>query len=76
MINKQTEVGEIVSVDGNIISVQLSDNIKSNMPVIDGVVYRVGQIGSFLKIPLGYANLYGIVTKIGAAAIPENLQNP
>jgi len=74
MINKHSEIGEVVSVTGNVISIQLSDNIKSNMPVIDGVVYRVGQIGSFLKIPLGYANLYGIVTQIGAAAIPDNLK--
>lgn len=68
-----TEIGEIVNVSGSIISVQLSDSIKSNTPVIDGVVYRVGQIGSFLKVPLGYSNLYGIVTQIGAAAIPDNL---
>jgi uncharacterized protein len=73
MISRQTEVGEIVSVKGNVISVQLSDGLRSNMPVIDGVVYRIGQIGSFLKIPLGYANLYGIVTQIGAVAMPENI---
>ena len=75
MISTLTEVGKIVSVTGNTISVQLSDGLKSNMPVIEGVVYRVGQIGSFLKIPLGYANLYGIVTETGAAAIPENLSD-
>lgn len=74
MKNIQTEVGEIISVTGNTITVQLSDTIKSNMPVIDGIVYRIGQIGSFLKVPLGYANLYGIVTQIGAAAIPEKLK--
>jgi DNA helicase HerA-like ATPase len=43
------------------------------MPVIGGIVYKIGQIGSFLKIPLGYANLYGIVNSTGAAAIPKNL---
>lgn len=74
MNNRQTEVGEIISVSGNTISVQLFDTIKSNMPVINGIVYRIGQIGSFLKVPLGYANLYGIVTQIGAAAIPEKLK--
>ncbi len=74
MSTSQTKIGEVVSVSGNVISVQLSDSIKSNMPIIDGVVYRIGQIGTFLKIPLGYANLYGIVTQIGAAAIPENLK--
>lgn len=70
----QTEIGEIVSVSGNTITVKLSDIIKSNMPIIDGVVYRIGQIGSFLKVPLGYANLYGIVTQIGASAIPDKLK--
>jgi len=70
----QTEIGKIISVSGNVITVQLSDTIKSNMPVIDGIVYRIGQIGSFLKIPLGYANLYGIVTQIGASAIPDKIK--
>jgi hypothetical protein len=72
--NKITEIGEIDSISGNNISVKLFDNIKSNMPIFDGVVYRIGQIGSFVRIPLGYANLYGIVTQIGSAAIPENLK--
>jgi DNA helicase HerA-like ATPase len=74
MKNIQTEVGEIISVSGNTITVQLADPVKSNMPIIDGVVYRIGQIGSFLKIPLGYSNLYGIVTQVGAAAIPEKMR--
>ena len=74
MTNIETEIGEIISVSGNVITVQLSDSIKSNMPVIDGIVYRIGQIASFLKIPLGYANIYGIVTQIGASAIPENIK--
>ncbi|HAO06126.1 MAG TPA: DUF853 domain-containing protein [Chryseobacterium sp.] len=72
--SKITEIGEIDSISGNSISVKLFDNIKSNMPVIDGVVYRVGQIGSFVRIPLGYANLYGIVTQIGSGAIPDSLK--
>ncbi len=74
MFNKQTEIGEIISVSGNTITVQLSDTLKSNMPVINGIVYRIGQIGSFLKVPLGYSYLYGIVTQIGANAIPERLK--
>ncbi|MDR2131641.1 MAG: ATP-binding protein, partial [Odoribacteraceae bacterium] len=73
--NKDTLIGQIASVTGNVISVKLLDNIKSTMPIIDGVVYRVGQIGSFLKIPLGYANLYGLVTNIGADAIPESMRD-
>lgn len=76
MLNsKITEIGQIDSISGNNISVKLLDNMKSKMPVIEGVVYKVGQIGSFVKISLGYANLYGIVTQIGSGAIPENLKD-
>ncbi len=66
-----TEIGSVESVIGNSISIRMQDAYPSNMPVIDGVVYRIGQIGSFVKIPLGYAQLYGIVTEVGASAIPE-----
>lgn len=70
----QSEVGEIISVNGNTITVQLSDSVKSNMPVIGGIVYRIGQIGSFLKVPLGYTSLYGIVTQTGASAVPDKIK--
>jgi DNA helicase HerA-like ATPase len=72
MNSKQTIIGEIISVNGNAISVHLLNTVKSNMIIIDGIVYRIGQIGSFLKIPLGYANLYAIVTQTGAAAMPDS----
>ncbi len=72
MNDRQTIIGEIKNVAGNDILVQLSDGLKSNMPVIDGIVYRVGQIGSFLKVPLGYTNLYGIVTQTGARPMPKS----
>ena len=75
MNNVRTEVGNVVSVSGNNVTVQLSNSVKSNSPIIDGIVYRIGQIGSFMKIPLGYTNLYGIVTQIGAAAIPDSLKD-
>jgi len=73
-VNKISEIGEIDSVSGNSITIKISDKLRSNMLIIDGVVYKVGQIGSFLKILLGYATLYGIVTQVGSAAIPENLK--
>jgi DNA helicase HerA-like ATPase len=39
--------------------------------MIDGHTYRVGQVGSFVRIPLGYQDLYGVVAEIGAAAAPQ-----
>ncbi len=74
-LSKITEIGEIDSINGNIVSVKMYDNQKSNIPIIDGIVYKIGQLGSFLKVPLGYTNLYGIVTQVGADAIPEKLKD-
>lgn len=68
-----TTIGIVKSVNGSKLSVKLSDDFKSSMPIINGVVYRIGQIGSFVRIPLGYAHLYGIVTQAGADAIPDKL---
>ena len=68
-----TIIGHVKSINGSRLSVKLSDDFRSSMPIIDGVVYRIGQIGSFVRIPLGYAHLYGIVTQAGADAIPEKL---
>lgn len=73
-IDKETLVGKIISINGNRIAVKMIESLKSTTPIINGLVYRVGQIGSFLRIPLGYANLYGVVTQIGADAIPESLK--
>jgi DNA helicase HerA-like ATPase len=35
--------------------------------------YRIGQVGSFVRIPQGYQNLYGIVAEVGASAAPAAL---
>lgn len=72
--NKETLIGKVASISGNQISVKMLESTKSLMPIIDGKIHRVGQLGSFLKIPLGYANLYGIVTQIGVDALPEALK--
>jgi hypothetical protein len=38
--------------------------------MVDGQSFRVGQIGAFLRVPLGYASLYGVCTQVGADAAP------
>lgn len=73
MKHNPTNIGQVESVSGNSVTIKMAGSYPSNMPIIDGTVYRIGQIGSFLKIPLGYANLYGLVTQAGALAMPEAL---
>ncbi|MFA6458500.1 MAG: ATP-binding protein [Patescibacteria group bacterium] len=71
--NNETFIGKVSSVTGSTLAIELDENIRSTLPIIDGVLYRVGQIGSFIRIPLGYVNLYGVITQAGSDAIPEKL---
>jgi len=69
-----TLVGHIGAVSGAGVSVRQSPTVDSGVAIIGGRSYRIGQVGSFVRIPQGYQNLYGIISEIGAKAIPEPLR--
>ena len=71
--NNKTFIGKVRSVTGSTLAIELDEGIRSTLPIIDGVLYRVGQIGSFVRIPLGYTDLYGVIVQAGSDAIPEKL---
>lgn len=62
-----TYLGAVTAVSGATISIRLAQSLASGIAVIGGQTYRVGQVGSFIRIPQGYQDLYGIVTEIGAS---------
>lgn len=33
----------------------------------------MGQVGGFVRIPLGFVNLYGVISQVGASAVPTQL---
>jgi hypothetical protein len=47
--------------------------VSSGISIIGGKSYKIGQVGSFARIPQGYHDLYGLVSEAGANAIPEAL---
>ena len=65
-----TYVGQVASVAGGIVRVRLRDDLLSTLILIRGESYRVGQIGAFFRIPLGYAQLFAVCTQVGADAAP------
>ena len=65
-----TYVGQVASVTGGIVRVRLRDDMPSTLVMIEGNSYRVGQIGGFFRLPLGYSNLYAVCTQVGADAAP------
>jgi hypothetical protein len=66
-----TFLGSVAAVSGSSISVHLAMSVASGLSVIDGQTYRVGQVGSFARIPQGYQDLFGVVSEVGANAVPE-----
>ncbi len=65
-----TFIGQVASVTGAIVRVRLREDMPSTLVMIGGESYRVGQIGGFFRVPLGYTNLYAVCTQIGADAAP------
>jgi hypothetical protein len=66
-----TLIGYVDSVKGGVITIRLDDDLPTFM-MVDGRSYRVGQVGAFLRIPLGYTQLYAVCTLVGAAAAPAS----
>lgn len=73
MIEKATFLGTVEDVHGSTVSVVLDEATVSGLLFLDGHGYRVGQVGSFVRISIGYIDLFGIVSQVGAGAVPEKL---
>lgn len=68
-----TFLGRVGSVAGSTVSVRQAESVASGIAIIGGRSYRVGQVGSFVRIPQGYHDLYGIISEVGAQATPATL---
>ena len=68
--NDPTYLGVVSAVSGATLTVKLAESLDSGFAVISGHTYRVGQVGSFVRIPQGYQDLFGVVSEVGATAAP------
>lgn len=59
-----TYLGQIIRVDSSTVEVELSADIPSAAPIIKGRLYKIGQIGTFVKMPMGNLTIYGIVAAV------------
>jgi hypothetical protein len=75
-----TFLGCVKKVAGATVTVEISELIPSSNPIINGRVHRLGQIGSFVRIPVGFLNLFGIVSMVGVSELlpkpEEEMFNP
>ncbi len=74
-ITDPTFIGQVASVSGGIVRVRLHEDMSTTLVMIHGESYRVGQIGAFFRVPLGYTQLYAVCTQVGADAAPSNIED-
>lgn len=72
MSHDPTLVGTVQDVSGPSVTAELAHHTLTGLSFVNGEGYRIGQVGSFVRIPLGYVDLYGIVTQVGVGASPES----
>lgn len=69
MPHDRTLIGTVQNVHGATVTVELTAETATGLSFVDGDIYRIGQVGSFVRIPLGYVDLYGVVSQVGAGAV-------
>lgn len=72
MSGDSTLIGTVQDVAGTLVSVSLVTATATGLSFHNGDSYRIGQIGSFVRIPLGYTSLFGVVSQVGAGAAPTS----
>jgi uncharacterized protein DUF87 len=75
-LRSPTLLGFVESATGSSVTVGLDPETLSGLVYINGQGHRVGQVGSFVRIPQGFSSLFGLVTQAGVAAAPDKLVNP
>ena len=68
-----TYLGSVQDVRGATVSVALDSDTIAGLAFVAGSGYRIGQAGSFVRVPIGYVDLYGVVSQVGAGAVPERI---
>jgi uncharacterized protein len=69
MTSDITYLGKIIRVDSSTVEVEVSNDIPSAAPIINGRLYKIGQIGTFVKMPVGNITIYGIVSSVSNTPI-------
>ncbi len=75
MQNNPTLIGYIKDVKGTSLSIRMVGTQTTGISFVKGHGYKIGQVGNFVRIPIGYLDLFGIISQVGAQARPETLEN-
>lgn len=72
MLNDPTYLGKVVSISGASLQILLTPQVRSGLLIIEGRTHRIGQVGSFVRIPQGYNDLYGVISETSESAVDDS----
>jgi len=67
--NKPTYLGNVSAVTGSSVMIELAPQLNSGILIIGGRTHRIGQVGSFVRIPQGYNSLYGVISETSESSL-------
>ncbi|RKX64480.1 MAG: ATPase, partial [Thermodesulfobacteriota bacterium] len=70
-MNNKLLIGYVRSVKGLEVEVELNKNVEKMKFSVNGKIYRVGQIGSYVIIPIPFEKLVGIVSEVKMQPVEE-----
>jgi hypothetical protein len=62
-----TYIGKVLRVAGATVLVEVTRDLPSASPIVKGRIHRVGQIGTFVKILIGFYRLFAVVSTVGVS---------
>jgi uncharacterized protein len=76
MIDDITYLGRVVRADSVAVEVEISDEIPSAAPIVNGRLYKIGQVGTFVKILVGNITIFGIVGSVSNTLSTATVSTP
>lgn len=70
MSSEPTEIARVAEVRGALVRAELLPGVAGTTPQYRGRIYRIGQVGSLVRIPVGPTDLLGSVVTLGIAEGP------
>lgn len=73
MVLDTTQIGEVISVQGDTLMASVLPEAAPGLTFSRGHAYFVGQVGAYVRVPLGLVDLYAVVVQVGSSALPGDV---
>lgn len=71
--NESGKIGSVIEINSERITIEISKEISNYNVIHCGALFRIGQVGSFIKIRTGLCVLYGVVESFSTFMQAENI---